>query len=216
MSPQKKRGRSLPQPKCHPDPLYFESKLYAQGFDQIAGVDEVGRGALAGPVFAAAVVLPPGLVIPGVKDSKKLSPGQREMVYSLITAQTDMWSVASVDQEEIDKINIHRASLKAMAQAIANLKKSPGFVLIDGRFPLGGPVPQQAIIKGDSLSHTIAAASIIAKVTRDRWMCEEGKKYPNFLFEAHKGYGTKRHIAAIERYGLTPLHRRSFTIKTWP
>lgn len=194
--------------------LWLESRLYQQGYQCIAGVDEVGRGCLAGPVFAAAVIFPQDFVIPGVDDSKKLSPWQREKLYPEIVKRSVAWSVAQVEAAEIDIVNIHQASLRAMVKAVQQLATVPEFVLIDGRFLLPMTLPQQPVIKGDSLSHSIAAASIVAKVSRDRWMTELAARYPEFSFECHKGYGTKKHLAAIREHGLTPLHRRSFSIKT--
>lgn len=177
-------------------------------------MDEVGRGCLAGPVFAAAVILPTDNALSGVNDSKKLSPKQRDTLFEKITTIALDWSVASVTAEEIDQINIHQASLKAMALAVAQLTQ-PGYVLIDGRFKLPVvlgklPFPQRAIIRGDSTCYSVAAASIVAKVTRDRWISEAGRQFPEYQFERHKGYATQAHRSAIQQYGLTPLHRRSF------
>lgn len=212
-------------PQHHPQPnwLALERSLQNQGYQNIAGVDEVGRGCLAGPVFAAAVVLPTDNALSGVNDSKKLSPKQRETLFEKITAIALDWSVASVTAEEIDQINIHQASLKAMALAVAQLTGlQPDYVLIDGRFKLPValgkfpegrlPFPQRAIIRGDSTCYSIAAASIVAKVTRDRWISEAGREFPEYQFERHKGYATQIHRRAIQQYGLTPLHRRSFRI----
>ena len=195
--------------------LELERSLQNQGYQNIAGVDEVGRGCLAGPVFAAAVILPTDRVLSGVNDSKKLSPKQRDTLFEKITAIALDWSVASVTAEEIDQINIHQASLKAMALAVAQLSEQglvPGYVLIDGRFKLPISSPQKPIIKGDASCYSIAAASIVAKVTRDRWISEAGKEFPLYQFERHKGYGTQIHRDAIQQYGLTPLHRRSFRL----
>lgn len=218
MPPQTNRQLPLlgPISQHRTNPLRFEHALYRRGCRSVAGVDEVGRGALAGPVFAAAVILPPDLVIPGVDDSKKLTPETREDLYPIIIQSAISWSVASISRSEIDRINIHRASLKAMARAVTGLEPRPQFVLVDGRFPLPLGLPQRPLIRGDSLSHSIAAASIVAKVSRDRWMVKQAKRYPQFYFELHKGYGTLRHREAISIHGLTPLHRRSFSIKTWP
>jgi len=157
------------------------------------------------------VILPPGLLIPGVDDSKKLTPRTREGLFPKITAVALDWTVASVGPEEIDEINIHNASLKAMLSAVLSLKRQPDFLLVDGRFPLGTSIPQKAVVHGDSLSQSVAAASILAKVLRDRWMVSVHREYPEFGFDCHKGYGTKRHFEAIRRFGTTPLHRRSFT-----
>lgn len=179
---------------------------------RIAGVDEAGRGCLAGPVFAGAVILPPGLVIPDVDDSKKLTPETRERLFAEICRCALAWSVASVTAEEIDRINIHHASLKAMRLAVEQLSPLPQYVLIDGKFELDCRIAQEAIIKGDALSQSVAAASILAKVSRDRWISEEGKNYPQFRFAKHKGYGTVEHRREIQEHGLTPLHRRSFRL----
>lgn len=177
-------------------------------------MDEVGRGCLAGPVFAGAVILPPHCRIPEVNDSKQLTPIQRERLFGVICEKALAWAVASVDAAEIDRINIHQASLKAMALAVRSLSESPDYLLIDGKFTLNADVvfmtPQEAIIGGDGLCQSVAAASILAKVTRDRWISEEGKKYPGFTFDRHKGYGTVQHRKEIRMFGLTPLHRRSF------
>ncbi|MBI2083218.1 MAG: ribonuclease HII [Deltaproteobacteria bacterium] len=195
-----------------PNLLEIETALYGEGYLHIAGVDEVGRGCLAGPVFAAAVILPAQIQISGVNDSKQLSPRVREKLFEKILEVAVDWSIAFVDHERIDKINIHKASLEVMKKAVDHLKIPPEFVLIDGRFPLDLGIPQRPVIHGDAQSQSIAAASIVAKVLRDRWMCEVAKQFPDFGFEAHKGYGTLRHRRAIQRFGLTPLHRRSFNV----
>lgn len=172
-------------------------------------------------MFAAAVILPPGRVFPDVDDSKKLKPQLRERLFEVIRREAVAWAVASVDACEIDRINIHQASLKAMRLAVEALAPCPDYLLIDGKFildvgaigqsPLHG-MPQEPVIGGDGRSQSIAAASIMAKVTRDRWIAEEGKKYPEYGFAKHKGYGTAEHRTAIRKFGLTPLHRRSFRI----
>jgi len=200
----------VPPPRPPKDLLPLERALISRGLRAIAGVDEAGRGCLAGPVFAAAVVLPPGLILPEVDDSKKLAPDLRERLFAVICREAVAWSVASVDAAEIDRINIHHASLKAMRVAVASLSDSPDYLLIDGKFTLDGFRPQEAVVSGDARSQTIAAASILAKVSRDRWITEEGKKYPGFRFAKHKGYGTAEHREEIRRHGLTPLHRRTF------
>jgi ribonuclease HII len=176
-------------------------------------VDEAGRGCLAGPVFAAAVILPDGKVVPEVDDSKKLSPDVRERLFEVIRREAVAWSIASVGAEEIDRINIHHASLKAMRLAVESLSARPNYLLIDGKFTLADSllfVPQEAVVGGDGLCQSIAAASILAKVARDRWITEEGRKYPGFRFAKHKGYGTAEHREEIRLHGLTPLHRRTF------
>jgi len=155
-------------------------------------------------------------VIPGVNDSKLLSPSQRERLFGVIQSQAIAWSVAAVEADEIDRINIHHASLKAMALAVLALSEKPDYLLIDGKFTLKDglfTMPQEAVIGGDGLSQSVAAASILAKVSRDRWISEEGKKYPSFNFAKHKGYGTLEHRRAIRKFGLTPLHRRSFKMR---
>jgi len=208
--------RSRPSKPPHPDfsdLLSIERRLYARGLQRIAGTDEAGRGCLAGPVFAGAVILPVDCRISGVNDSKLLSPAQREALFGIICAEALAWAVASVDAPEIDRINIHRASLKAMALAVEALVHRPDYLLIDGKFTLKEEyffVPQEAVVDGDALSQSVAAASILAKVSRDRWISEEGKKYPDFNFAKHKGYATADHRREIREFGLTPLHRRSF------
>ena len=188
----------------------FEKKIQAQGFRVIAGLDEAGRGPLAGPVVAAAVVLTPMKKWIGVDDSKKLSPEQREKVFSLLLQQEVAIGIGIVDAREIDRLNILRASLKAMEQAVQNLPLSPDFLLIDGLHSLTLPLAQRAIPKGDQRCQSIAAASIIAKVTRDRLMLAHHAEYPQYNFAKHKGYGTKEHLQAIRQYGHCPLHRQSF------
>lgn len=180
-------------------------------------MDEAGRGCLAGPVFAGAVILPPDLILPDIDDSKKLASALRERLFEEICRHAISWAVASVPADEIDRINIHRASLKAMQLAVAQLKPPPQFLLVDGRFPipLGGAyreTKQKAIVRGDQRSQSVAAASILAKVSRDRWIEEESRKYPQFSFHVHKGYGTPGHFEEIRRHGLTPLHRKSFQV----
>jgi ribonuclease HII len=188
----------------------FEKKIQAQGFRVIAGLDEAGRGPLAGPVVAAAVILPPKKKWIGLDDSKKLSPEQREKIFSLILQQEAAVGVGIVEAPEIDRLNILRASLKAMEQAVSNLPISPEFLLIDGLHSLSLPLPQQAIPKGDGRCQSIAAASIVAKVTRDRLMVAYHEEYPHYNFAKNKGYGTQEHLQAIRQYGYCPLHRQSF------
>jgi len=178
----------------------------------VGGVDEAGRGCLAGPVFAAAVVFEPNFSIPGVDDSKKLTAGERERLFDEICRHALSWAVASVEADEIDRINIHRASLKAMKLAVSQLEPRPQFLLVDGRFPISDPLPQKPIVNGDRLSHSVAAASILAKVSRDRWMEQESLKYPDFSFKQHKGYGTAEHFQEIKKNGLTLLHRKTFNV----
>jgi ribonuclease HII len=188
----------------------FEKEIRAGGFKLVAGLDEAGRGPLAGPVVAAAVVLPPRVRLPGVDDSKRLSAKQREETFSLLQKRALAIGVGMVEAEEIDQLNIHRASLKAMEKAVADLPCFPDFLLIDGLFTLNLPLPQKAIVKGDQRCLSVAAASIVAKVTRDRIMIAYQQEYPEYNFARHKGYGTKEHLQAIEKYGRCPLHRRTF------
>ncbi len=188
----------------------FEEEIQARGFRVIAGLDEAGRGPLAGPVVAAAVVLAPIKKMAGIDDSKKLSPEQREKFFSLILQQAAAVGIGVVDAREIDRLNILRASLKAMEQAVQNLPLSPDFLLIDGIHSLTLPLAQRAIPKGDQRCQSIAAASIVAKVTRDRLMLAYHDEYPQYNFARHKGYGTREHLQAIRQYGCCPLHRQSF------
>ena len=195
------------------DLLAYENEYYAQGAVHIAGIDEVGRGPLAGPVLACAVILPQGLRIEGVKDSKKLSAKKREILARIIKEEACAVSIGLADVETIDRINILQATIKAMTDAYNGLTVRPDVVLIDSlRLPVGTN-KQRAIIKGDELSMTIAAASIVAKVTRDEMMTAYHEIYPEYRFDQHKGYGTEKHINAIRTYGLCPIHRRGFTEK---
>lgn len=187
-----------------------ERHWYAQGLTRLAGVDEVGRGCLAGPVYAAAVILPPTFDLPHLNDSKRLNPLQREVLFAKIQQQAIAWRVARVEVEEIDRINIFHASLKAMAIALNGLAVKPDRVLVDGNFAAPVDFPQSPLVKGDARSASIAAASIIAKVIRDRFMAQQEKLYPKFSFARHKGYGTARHLEELKVHGPTPLHRRSF------
>lgn len=184
-------------------------------FELICGVDEAGRGPLAGPVCAAAVILPKGLVIPGLNDSKKLSDKRRRELFPIIQQEAVSFGVAFASQEEIDEINILQATFLAMRRAMEQLNPQPGFALIDGNRETDFGVPCKTVIKGDSLSANIAAASVLAKVTRDNWMMETAEKYPGYGFEIHKGYGTKAHYAALEKLGPCPIHRRSFLKKLY-
>lgn len=177
---------------------------------RIAGIDEAGRGPLAGPVAAAAVILPEKHKISTLADSKKLSENQREKIYGEIKEVAIAVGVALVGCEEIDRINILQATKLAMTQAVDNLGDRPDFLLIDGNTPIETNISQETIIKGDSLCESIAAASIVAKVTRDRLMKELHKAYPQYLFSKHKGYGTKVHLEKIKKYGPSPIHRKTF------
>ncbi len=199
-------------PSLPPQPMNYFEKMYSRrGYHRIAGVDEVGRGPLAGPVVAAAVILPLEGIGERLFDSKQISPIKREELYKTIFTRAEGVGIGIVGQEEIDHINILQATLKAMALAIGNLPIRPDFILIDGS--QGGlelPIPQKPIRKGDRLCNSIAAASIIAKVTRDRMMSECHLKYPEYNFARHKGYGTKEHQKAIEKFGVCELHRKTF------
>jgi ribonuclease HII len=191
--------------------LALESALQSRGLRWIAGVDEAGRGPLAGPVAAAAVILPPGFVCPGLDDSKKLSPARREKLHAALTGHPDLiWSVATADVGEIDRLNILRATHLAMRRAVEGLARQPDHCLIDGLPVRDFPWPHDAIVKGDSRSLSIAAASIIAKVTRDRIMLEIDREFPQFGFARHQGYGTREHLAALRIHGPCRHHRRSF------
>lgn len=190
----------------------FERRLWGRGFRLVAGVDEAGRGPLAGPVVAAAVILPPGAWIPGLDDSKRLTPARREALAPVIREQAVAWSVAVADVEEIARCNIARAAFLAMERAVAALEPPPDHLLVDG-FPIPGlAVPQQAIIGGDGLSNAIAAASVLAKVHRDRLMEEYDALYPGYGFAVHKGYPTAAHREALRRLGPSPIHRKGFRL----
>jgi ribonuclease HII len=188
----------------------FEEKARRQGFQVIAGLDEAGRGPLAGPVVAAAVVLPRIRTLKGIADSKTLKAEQREKALSLIRKRALGIGIGIVEAEEIDRLNILQASLKAMELALQDLSLSPDCLLIDGLHTLGFLLNQQAIPKGDGRCLSIAAASIVAKVTRDRLMVAYHEKYPEYNFARHKGYGTREHLQAIRDHGCCPLHRQSF------
>jgi ribonuclease HII len=188
----------------------LEEAARARGALRIAGVDEVGRGPLFGPVVAAAVILHKGCVIPGLDDSKKLNHKKRLQLEPEIKANAVAWAIAEVDAETIDRINILEATLLAMRRAVEQLALSPDLLLIDGRNTIDWPCPQQAVIKGDGTSFSIAAASVLAKVYRDRLMVDLDKVYPGYGIARHKGYGCPEHLAALARLGPTPLHRQSF------
>jgi len=191
------------------DLLRYEQELWEQGYIHIAGLDEAGRGCLLGDVVAAAVILPRDLVIPGVNDSKKLSAKKREDLYELIMEQALAVGVGRVDAATIDRVNIKQASRLAMKLALEALKVEPDYLLIDAE-KVDSPIRQLSVIHGDALSQSIAAASIIAKVTRDRLCLEWDLAYPEYGIAVHKGYGTKGHRSAIKEYGACPLHRRTF------
>ncbi len=189
----------------------FEKAAALSGFSCICGVDEAGRGPLAGPVCAAAVILPEGAVIEGLDDSKKLTEKKRERLYDIIKQTAVAYSVAYGTLEEIETVNILEATYLAMNRAIEGLTVKPDFALIDGnRVPRGIIIPCETIVKGDSKSMSVAAASVLAKVTRDRLMLEYDKKYPEYNFKKHKGYGTKEHTELIRQYGPCEIHRLSF------
>lgn len=193
--------------------LEIENNLYNQGYKYICGVDEAGRGPLCGPVVAAAVILPKDICIEGVNDSKKLSEKKREKLYDDIMARALAVGVGISDVDVIEKVNILNATKLAMIQAINNLQITPDYVIVDGNQKIDITIPLDTVIKGDSKSESIACASIIAKVTRDRILLKYDKEYPEYGFSKHKGYGTKLHIEAIKKYGITPIHRPSFCKK---
>lgn len=184
--------------------------FWTRGLDYVAGVDEAGRGCLAGPVVACAVILPKGEIIPGIADSKSLSPKRREELAHEIKMRAISWSIGVTGPQEIDEINILQASLKAMRMAVEELELRPDAILVDGNQPLQCDILLKAVPKGDRLSHTISAASIIAKVHRDALMVEYHEKYPSYNFFKNKGYPTREHKEALARMGPCPIHRRSF------
>ncbi|MBR5489805.1 MAG: ribonuclease HII [Oscillospiraceae bacterium] len=188
----------------------IENELLDNGVYPICGVDEAGRGPLAGPVCAAAVILPRGLEIEGLNDSKKLTEKKRDKLFDLIKESAVSYGIAFASVEEIEELNILGATYLAMNRAIAQLETAPALALIDGNRNAGIEVPSQTVISGDARCASIAAASILAKVTRDRYMLEMAEKYPEYSFEKHKGYGTKAHYAAIREHGISPIHRPSF------
>ena len=195
----------------------WEETCWAEGHDLVCGVDEAGAGPLAGPVYAAAVILPRYIEFKWLNDSKQVTEKRREILFDEITAQAVAWAVAAVDGEEIDRTDILSARMKAMQMAIDQLRPSPDFALVDGNRDRGKlaaiRISHRCIVKGDSLSASVAAASILAKVSRDRYMVKMAERYPEYGFEQHKGYGTKLHYARLDRYGPSPIHRRSFLVK---
>lgn len=191
----------------------IENELFAQGYQAICGVDEAGRGPLAGPVCAAAVILPAGLEIPGLNDSKKLTDKRRRELFPIIKQQAIAYGIGLADHKEIDQINILQATYLAMERAISQLSLHPDIALIDGNRAKDFGIDVKTVVKGDSLSASIAAASILAKVTRDDIMLKMAEDYPGYGFEVHKGYGTKAHYAAITALGACPIHRMTFLKK---
>ena len=192
------------------DALFYESLVRKAGYRLIAGVDEAGRGPLAGPVVAAAVILPEGVVLEGVRDSKEMTENAREEAFPLIHEKALSVGVGVVSAEEIDRTNILQASLQAMKQAIISLDPRPDFCLVDGIHPVPVPIPYRCLKQGDRRSHSISAASVVAKVYRDRIMCSFHEKFPGYGFSENKGYGTAQHLAALRKQGACPIHRMTF------
>ena len=206
LTPEEEKARLL---KMHER----ENELRSSGIKYIAGVDEAGRGPLAGPVFAAAVILNENEIIEGLNDSKKLSEKRREALFDVICESAVAYSICAVDEKRIDEINILNATMEAMSGAVAQLDVTPEYVLIDGNKCPEIGIPCEAVVKGDSKSASIAAASILAKVSRDRYIIEIAEKYPEYGFDKHKGYGTKAHTEAILEHGPCEIHRRTFLKK---
>ncbi len=196
----------------------LEEKCWAAGYELVCGADEAGAGPLAGRVYAGAVILPRYIELDGLNDSKKVSPKKREILFEQIKEKALCWSVAWVEPREIDEIDILNSRIKAMQMAMDLLEPAPDFALIDGNRDRGSryslTTPHETVIQGDGRSASMAAASILAKVSRDRYMVEMAKEYPEYLFEKHKGYGTKLHYEMLDKYGPSPIHRRSF-LKKW-
>ena len=191
----------------------FEEKAWQNGYSAVCGVDEAGRGPLAGPVCAAAVILPAGIVIEGLNDSKKLSEKKREALFDIIAENAVSWSVSLVDEKTIDEINILQATYRAMRQAVEGLPQPADFAYIDGNRMEGLDLPYECVVSGDARIPSVAAASIVAKVTRDRLMHDFAVRYPAYGFERHKGYGSRVHHEALLQYGPCPIHRRTFLKK---
>lgn len=191
----------------------YEKEAAARGYTAICGIDEAGRGPLAGPVYAAAVILPAGCDIPGLNDSKKLTEAKREALFDVICDRAVAFGIGSADEKEIDAVNILQATYLAMRRAVEALSVPCDFAMVDGNRMPPLPVPGRTIVKGDAQSASIAAASILAKVSRDRLMLQYARQYPAYGFEKHKGYGTKDHYAALEAHGPCPIHRLSFLKK---
>lgn len=195
------------------DPWELENRLYDQGYQAICGVDEAGAGPLAGPVYAAAVILPRGLTLPYLNDSKKVTPRRREILFDQIREQAIAYAIAWADEKEIDAINILNARMLAMDRAIKMLNPAADFALIDGNRNQGIELQNEMVVHGDARSASIAAASILAKVSRDRFMVELAEQYPQYAFEKHKGYPTKLHYERLRQYGPSPVHRKTFLKK---
>lgn len=195
------------------DPWELENQLYDQGYQRICGVDEAGAGPLAGPVYAAAVILPRGLTLPYLNDSKKVTPRRREILFDQICQQAIAYAIAWADEGEIDEINILNARMLAMDRAIKQLSPAADFALIDGNRNQGIELRNQMVVHGDARSASIAAASILAKVSRDRFMVALAEQYPQYAFERHKGYPTKLHYERLRQYGPSPVHRKTFLKK---
>ncbi|MDR3563831.1 MAG: ribonuclease HII [Negativicutes bacterium] len=214
---RKRKTRTIPDEKQRLVALHHhENEFYTQGYRLIAGVDEAGRGPLAGPVVVAAVILPVECRIPGLNDSKKLSAKQRTTLYTSICSQAIAVQCTMIDAAQIDRVNIYQATLQGMYAVLAALRPSPDAALIDAMPLRNLTIPHLSLIHGDALSASIAAASIIAKVERDRFMEELDTQYPEYGFSQHKGYGTPAHLAALHQHGPCPIHRRSFSpVKSW-
>ena len=208
--PHQDRANDLFSGELVCDPLSFERSARASGYSCIAGLDEAGRGPLAGPVVAAAVVLPEGLLIPGLTDSKQVPEPLRERLFDVIREQAVCYGIGIVDERTIDDVNILQATMIAMERALEQLAPRPDYLLIDALTLRRVPLPQNPIIKGDCRSHSIAAASILAKVTRDRLMRALHEHYPQYNFQKHKGYGTKEHLSLIQEHGPCDAHRKTF------
>lgn len=212
--PQKQTGSDFPGdlfgdlPDC--DPLFFERNARTSGFSLVAGLDEAGRGPLAGPVVAAAVILPSGLTIPGLTDSKQVPEPERERLFEVIREQAVGFGIGVADERTIDEVNILQATIIAMERALEVLNPRPDYLLLDAVTLPRIRLPQKPLIKGDCRSSSIAAASILAKVTRDRLMCDLHRKFPQYNFHKHKGYCTKEHLALLQEHGPCEAHRRSF------
>ena len=193
--------------------LELENRAQEAGFQAVCGIDEAGRGPLAGPVFAAAVILPPGLIIEGLNDSKKLSETKREELFDVIRRDAAAYGIGMADHKEIDRLNILQATFLAMKRAVEALSRTPDLLLVDGNRDPGLGIETMTIVKGDAKSASIAAASVLAKVSRDRFMLELDREYPAYQFAQHKGYPTKAHYQAIRENGVSPVHRKTFLKK---